>query len=140
MGRVVVGEIGLRRLEAPTVVLAACGLFTTRGSGVNSAECPGETLATDYYITISRHNSFIPNIIDNTEHLAMNEASSYASARRHHNDRARQQAWLCSFAFVEYLVELTRLSWHSKPSKMSPFVLVLYMHLMVRSVSQDRCA
>lgn len=103
MGRVVVGEIGLRRLEAPTVVLAACGLFTTRGSGVNSAECPGETLATDYYITISRHNSFIPNIIDNTEHLAMNEASSYASARRHHNDRARQQAcrWLCSFAFVE---------------------------------------
>lgn len=101
MGRVVVGEIGLRRLEAPTVVLAACGLFTTRGIGVNSAECPGETLATDYYITISRYNSFIPNIIDNTEHLAMNEASSYASARRHHNDRARQQAWLCSFAFVE---------------------------------------
>lgn len=124
MGRVVVGEIGLRRLEAPTVVLAACGLFTTRGIGVNSAEWPGETLATDYYITISRYNSFIPNIIDNTEHLAMNEASSYASARRHHNDRARQQAWLCSFAFVEYLVELTRLSWHSKPSKMSPFVLV----------------
>lgn len=76
------------------------------------------------YMTISRYNSFIPNIIDNTEHLAMNEASSYASARRHHNNRARQQAWLCSFAFVEYLVELTRRSWHSKPSKMSPFVLV----------------
>lgn len=55
MGRVVVGEIGLRRLEAPTVVLAACGLFTTRGSGVNSAECPGEPAIGDRLPVLYNH-------------------------------------------------------------------------------------